>query len=259
NGGDVIRLKDASGRLIKEIRFGAAEGGAGQSLNRDPDGDGSAFVPHRTISDEDRSFSPGSRASGRPFTTKPRVSSIRPSGVRAASGSFSLTILGTDFLPGAGVLFGARPLAAVVKSDTELVAEIGGDLILEPGSVEVQVRNPRGELSSEERFLVVGDAPKVISLSPDSAGTMAQGFVVTVIGEHFEQRAVVLVNGAATESSFESDRKLSAKLLDSVLLKAGRLEIEVLNDDGNRSNAVGLPVRNGPLITRISRSRLSAG
>src|SRR5262249_23197666 len=198
-------------------------------LNRDPDGDGSAFVPHRTIGDDDRPFSPGARVSGRAFTTKPRVSSIRPSGVRAASGSFSLTISGTDFLQGAGVLFGGRPLAAVVKSDTELVAEIDGNLILEPGSVEVQVRNPHGELSSEERFLVLGDAPKVISLSPDSAGTMAQGLVVRVIGEHFERRAAVLVNGAAAESSFESDRKLSAKLSDSLLLKAGRLVIEVLN------------------------------
>src|SRR6185295_17558845 len=105
NGGDTITLRDAHGVLVQEIKFGAAEGGAGQSLNRDPDGDGSTFTLHAIVAGSfSRLFSPGTRANGATFTIKPAISLLTPASVRVGALSFSLVVTGSKFLPGAVVL-----------------------------------------------------------------------------------------------------------------------------------------------------------
>src|SRR5262249_46982002 len=79
NGGDTIRLEDASGRMVQEIRYGAAEGGANQSVNREPDVDGAVFSPHQSLRNSGgRLFSPGARATGEGFTIQPRVGALIP-------------------------------------------------------------------------------------------------------------------------------------------------------------------------------------
>src|ERR1700754_4506207 len=144
NGGDTIKLTDAQGRTLQEIKFGSAEGGANQSINRDPDGNGATFAPHTQVPhDNSRLFSPGTQATGQSFSIKPLVQSLTPPRVHAGSAPFTLVVTGANFAPGSTVLLGNMALATVYRSDTLLEAEVTAALVSEGGPLEIRVRNPK--------------------------------------------------------------------------------------------------------------------
>jgi hypothetical protein len=260
NGGDTIQLADAQGRTIDEIKFGAAEGGANQSLNRDPDGNGATFARHTQVAhDTSRLFSPGTRVTGEPFSVKPLVQSLMPASVHAGSASFTLAVTGSNFAPGATVLLGNTGLATTYRSDTLLEAEVSAALVTEGGALEIRVRNPKGELSSAAKLLVFDDAPRLARLTPDKTGTGAENLELTIEGERFQRGAVVMITSQAVETEFVSKTMLKAILPSSLFTKVGTINAQVKNADGNLSNTLTLAVDYGPLITRLSPKRLRAG
>ncbi|MEK6324788.1 MAG: lamin tail domain-containing protein [Acidobacteriota bacterium] len=260
NGGDTIILQDAQGHIVQEIKFGAAEGGAGQSINRDPDMDGPTFAPHAIVAaDPSRLFSPGTKAAGQTFTIKPVVLSLTPESIRVGSLQFALTVSGGNFLPGAVVLFGNTPLPTVYRSDTRLEAQVSAGLVAEGGAVDVRVKNPRGELSSSVRLLITDDPPRAVRIIPATTGTGALNPEISIAGERFQRGATVLVQGQAVETRFVSFTALVAIVPSTFFARAAELPMVVLNADGNRSNSVTLTVENGPLITRLSRGKIRAG
>jgi len=260
NGGDTIRLTDASGRVIQGINYTAFEGGAGQSLNRDPDGDGGSFTLHSLVADDSSLlFSPGTRASGKAFTTKPSLTTLNPSSVRAGAAGFALVISGSDFLAGSEVLFGDSKLPTTFRSDSEIEAQVDSSLLVEPGARDVQVRNPRGELSSPREFLIVGDPPRLTRLSPETTGTGAEGLKVEIQGERFQRRAFVTINGEQVQTMFSSEASVLITAPDKLFTRVAQVELRLTNEDGNVSNALTLTVENGPLITRLSRTRVKSG
>ncbi|HXI92095.1 MAG TPA: lamin tail domain-containing protein [Blastocatellia bacterium] len=260
NGGDTISLQDAQGHVVQQIKFGAAEGGASQSINRDPDGDGATFTLHTIVAaDGSRLFSPGAKAAGQTFTIKPIVRSSTPPTVHVGSIQFTLTVFGSKFLPGAVVLLGPTPLLTIFRSDTQLEAQVAATLVVEGGEVDVRVKNPRGELSGTVRLLIVDDPPRVSRITPQTAGTGAENLEVSVAGERFQRGAGVRVEGQVVETRFVSSTSLVAIVPSSLFARAAELPLIVLNADGNASNAVTLTVENGPLITRLSRGKIKAG
>jgi len=65
NTGDTITIKNASAVSIESVAYGATEGGANQSINRNPDEAGIAFANHSSIAGSGgRLFSPGTRVNG---------------------------------------------------------------------------------------------------------------------------------------------------------------------------------------------------
>lgn len=260
NGGDTIILQDAQGRVVQEIKFGAAEGGAGQSINRDPDGNGATFTLHSIVAaDASRLFSPGSTAAGGTFTIKPIISSMTPASIRLGSGQFTLTVSGSRFLPGAVVLFGNTTLVTTFLSDTRLEAQVPPGLVAEGGAADISVKNPRGELSGIARLLIVDDPPQVLRIAPETAGTGAENPEISLSGGRFQRGAGVQVQGQVVETRFVSSTSLVAVVPSSLCVRAAELPLLVLNADGNKSNTILFTVENGPLITRLSRGKVKAG
>ncbi|HEY3135442.1 MAG TPA: lamin tail domain-containing protein, partial [Blastocatellia bacterium] len=260
NGGDTITLQDAEGKIIQQIKFGAAEGGAGQSINRDPDGDGATFSLHNEVAgDRNRLFSPGAKAAGQTFTIRPTVHSITPGSVRVGSLAFSLTVSGANFLRGAVVLVNGVELETMYLSDLRLEAQMSADLVADGGAAEVKVRNPKGELSGAVRLLVFDDAPRVSRITPQTTGTGAENLEVSVSGERFQRGARVVIQGVAVETRFGSSTALVAILPNNFFVRAAELSLSVVNADGNQSNALTLTVENGPLITRLSHAKVKVG
>ncbi|HSE38847.1 MAG TPA: lamin tail domain-containing protein, partial [Blastocatellia bacterium] len=260
NGGDTIILQDAQGRVVQRLEFGAAEGGANQSLNRDPDGDGALFTLHSIVAaDASRLFSPGSTAAGQTFTIKPIIGKITPASIRLGSIHFTLTVSGSRFLPGAVVLFGNTTLVTTFRSETQLEAQVPANLVSEGGAADVRVKNPRGELSGITRLLIADDPPQVLGITPETTGTGAENPEISVSGERFQRGAVVQIQGQTVETIFVSSTSLVAVMPSSLCVRAAWLPLLVLNADGNQSNSVLLTVENGPLITRLSRGKIKAG
>jgi hypothetical protein len=257
NGGDVIKLEDAQGRVVQQIKFGAAEGGAGQSINRDPDLGGATFSLHTTVAEDGgRIFSPGTRANGLPFTNKPRISALAPFSTHVGSPAFTLVVAGSDFLPGAVVVFGDNTLETVFRSSTQLEAQVSTGLIAEAGAIEVHVRNPWGELSSTAKFIVADDPPRAIKLAPQRTGTGAENLAVRIEGERFQRGSQATIAGEAVETRFVSTTSLEVVAQEKFFKIAAELEVHVVNADGNKSNSLTLSVENGPLITRLSRKKI---
>jgi hypothetical protein len=260
NGGDSIILEDAQGHVVQKIMFGSTEGGASQSLNRDPDGDGATFTLHSIVAaDSSRLFSPGTKAAGQTFTIKPTIRSLSPETVRVGAPQFTLVVSGKNFLPGAVVFLGNTALETVFHSDTQLEATVPAGLVAEGGGADVRVKNPRGELSSTARLLIVDEPPKLIRITPQTTGTGADNFEISITGDRFQSGAAVMVQGVSVTTTFVSSTTLVAIVPGASLTRAAELPLLVVNADGNQSNALTLTVENGPLITRLSRGKIKAG
>jgi Lamin Tail Domain/IPT/TIG domain len=259
NGGDTITLTDAQGRIIQQIKYGAAEGGAGQSLNRDPDGDGATFALHtQAAHDLSRLFSPGTRAAGESFSIKPTIENLTPARVHLGSAA-TLAVTGSQFAPGASVLLGNAELATTFRSASLLEAEVTVALAAEAGALEVRVRNPRGETSSAATLVVFDDPPQLARLTPAQTGTGAEDLELMIEGERFERGAVALVGGQMLATDFVAKTTLRLILPASLFTRAGPISVQVTNADGNFSNTLSIAVDYGPLITRLSRKRIRAG
>ncbi|HEY7543295.1 MAG TPA: IPT/TIG domain-containing protein, partial [Blastocatellia bacterium] len=260
NTGDAIRLEDNHGQTIQEIRFGAAEGGASQAINRNPDIDGAAFTLHTLVAaSPNRLFSPGAKAAGETFTIKPSISALAPSSMKVASSAFTLKVTGENFLTDAVVLFGQTELATEHVSTSELHAQVTASLIAEGGAIEVRVRNPEGETSLSARFLVTDDPPAIDALTPASTSTGAENFEVTITGRRFQRGARAMIENETVATGFISIGQIKARVPDRFFARAADLQIRVVNADGNISNASKLAIENGPLITRLSPKKIRAG
>jgi hypothetical protein len=259
NGGDTITFQDAQGRVVQQIKFGAVEGGAGQSFNRDPDGDGSTFTLHTIVSDGTRLYSPGAKANGQTFTIKPILQSITPATVHVGSADFTMSVSGTRFLPGAIVSLDGTDLQTVFRSDTLLEALVSSSMLSVGGLAEIQVKNPRGELSGIAGLIVADDPPRLSHINPQKIGTGAESLEISISGERFQRAATVMIGGTAIETKFVSATSLQAIVQGTLLQRAGDLSIMVVNEDTNESNPLTLNIENGPLITRISRNKIRVG
>jgi hypothetical protein len=260
NTGDTIRLEDSAGRLVQEFKYTTSEGGAGQSVNRQPDANGANFVFHTTVAaDPRRLFSPGTRATGESFTIKPAIQSVSPPNARAGSGSFVLTLRGTRFLNGGVALFGTAMLETTWRSESQIEAVVTQDLIAEGGKAELRVRNPRGELSSPVQFTIIGDPPQVGSITPRQTGTGAENLEVSLTGTGFQRGASLAVDGDSLAATRLDSTRLTAVLPAKFFTRATVLELRVINGDGSVSNPIDLGVENGPLITRVPRTKIRVG
>jgi hypothetical protein len=157
------------------------------------------------------------------------------------------------------VLFDQAQLATTYRSDALLEAEVDARLVVEGGAVEVRVQNPKGGLSASAKLLIVDDPPRVLRLTPQETGTGAESLQITIEGERFQRAAFATVAGAAVETRFITSTSLAATLPDRFFKQSAVLELRVVNADGNQSNGLRLTVGNGPLITRLLRTRLKAG
>ena len=71
---------------------------------------------------------------------------------RAGSPTLSVTISGSDFLPGAEALFDEMPLPTIVRSDKELEASLSAELLAEGRAEEAVLRLE--DLQTAERIFL---------------------------------------------------------------------------------------------------------
>ncbi|MBI3652922.1 MAG: lamin tail domain-containing protein [Acidobacteria bacterium] len=262
NGGDTIKLIDPAGNLVQEIKFGVPEGNASQSINRNPDIDGAVFSNHQRVTGFDKLFSPGAKATGEAFTIKPVITALSPTSVQARSADFSLLLSGENFQPGALVIVKQNFLPALYHSESELEVRFNDELLLDGGTFDIQVQNPKGEISGKAKFVIRDDPPQLHSITPSQTGTGAQNLEITIQGDRLQRGAAVMIANEKVETRFIQTRATAALVAiapEKFFTVARDLEIRVLNADGNLSNLITLRVENGPLITRVSRTKFKAG
>ena len=141
-------------------------------------------------------------------SSAPAVTSISPS-TGAAAGGTTVTIMGSNFVSGAQVLFGATasPSVTYVSAD-ELQAESPAGM----GTVNVLVADSNGTSGAVagDQFTYTAAAPAVTGITPNS-GPTSGGTTVTINGTGFASNAQVLFGATAAQSvTFVNSGELQA-------------------------------------------------
>jgi hypothetical protein len=198
------------------------------------------------------------------IVAQPTVRSISPSSAIAGGAAFTLTVTGTNFIPGSTVDWNAGGRITTYQSATRLTALITGADIASAGSVPVTVVNPSpgGGTSSAVNLSITNPAPAVSSLSPATVTVGGAAFTLTVNGSGFDTASVVQWNGSPRTTTFVNATKLTASINAADIAVSGNVTVTVATPPpgGGTSAELGVVLRNpSPTVTTLSQISAAAG
>ncbi len=136
----------------------------------------------------------------------PAITSLSPSGTLVGGPAFTLTINGSNFVPGAIVRFNNQDRTPSSVSSTQIMVAIPATDIAATGTFPVQVVNPGpgGGPSNTIQFAVgsPNPVPTLTSIQPNTLPQGSPGFILTLTGTNFVNGSVVRWNGADRLTSF---------------------------------------------------------
>jgi hypothetical protein len=194
----------------------------------------------------------------------PVLASLNPASVVASPAAFTLTVNGSNFVPGAVVKFGVGNRPTTFVSATQLTADITAGDVAQPGSFAISVENPApgGGLSNVLNLAVNNPVPVLSDISPSSVGAGDPAFTLTVNGTNFVNGAVVRFAGGDRTTTFVSSTQLTAAISAADVQNTGTFAITVVNPTpgGGTSGAVNLTVTNpAPTLTSILPTSKTVG
>lgn len=173
----------------------------------------------------------------------PTVAAVTDPGTTLAGGpDFTLNIDGANFLAGATVLMGDRPLATTYMSANVLTVAISGASLTTPGTISFSVENPDGQSSGTSALTVNAAQGSLTSLSPAGATTGSGPLSVKVNGLYFLPASVVLWNGLPRPTTFVSGHELDVTLSAADLAQPGVGLVQVSYQGGLSASRQTFPV-----------------
>ena len=187
----------------------------------------------------------------------PTITQISPEAVFAGSGSFTITVTGTNFVSGSRVEVDGSERSTSYVSATVLTATIPAADIATAGNRQIAVRSPGGGLSNTRPLAVIGLPPALIELNPQSVIAGGSAFNLSVLGKVFFSGAVVKINGSARPTTLVSEVQVTAAIPATDIATAGQLNVTVVNPGGAESNVLILRVYDR--LTSVSAASYAAG
>ncbi len=186
----------------------------------------------------------------------PTISNVSPSSAAAGSPAFTLTVTGTNFVPGSTVQFNGTALSTTFGNSTQLTATVTSSLLSTVGTVGVTVVNPGGATTNAATFTIL--APTISNVSPSSAAAGSPAFTLTVTGTNFVPGSTVQFNGTALSTTFGNSTQLTATVTSSLLSTVGTVGVTVVNPGGATTNAATFTIL-APTISNVSPSSAACG
>jgi hypothetical protein len=113
----------------------------------------------------------------------PTATTLTPATANAGDPGFTLTVAGTNFVPGASVLWNGAALPTIYGSATQLQAIVAASLISSSGTASITVQNPGGAVSGIVVFTIGPQSLKVTTTSlPDGVVGTAYSQVLQAQG-----------------------------------------------------------------------------
>ncbi len=164
----------------------------------------------------------------------PTLTSLTPNTAAVGSPAFTLTVNGTNFVPGAVVNWNGAPRQTTFFSASQLFAQIPAEDVASVGTASVTVANPTpgGGASNALTFTVSAQAnpvPAITALNPNSALAGDDPFTLVVTGTNFVAGSVVQWNGGARPTTVVSGAELRAQISAADVAAAGAATITVFN------------------------------
>ncbi|MBX3226366.1 MAG: hypothetical protein KIT84_44555 [Labilithrix sp.] len=196
------------------------------------------------------------------------VTSITPDNKAINAATFELTVNGTGFVPGSGIVFNGAPLTTTLVAGNQLRASVPQAALAAPGEVPVAVSNPPpgGGVSNPVAFKVLYPTPLFATVSPVAPSTIPAGSgptEITVTGSRFFEQSVITIDDAPAVTTLAEPTKLKATITAAQLATAGTLKIKVVNPEpggGPTTATKDVSVTNGkPTINAVNPSAIALG
>ena len=184
----------------------------------------------------------GGVSGGQTFTIDPVVvpnpppvlTGIAPASANEGSGSFTLTVQGSDFVDTSIVRWNDQDRATTFVSANELAAAITAADVATAGTATVTIASPApgGGVSGPAVFtidpVIAPNPPPVLtSISPTNADEGSGGFTLTAQGSDFIASSVVRWDGADRATVFVSANELTATISAADVAGAGTAQVTV--------------------------------
>ncbi|WP_170835017.1 beta strand repeat-containing protein [Terriglobus roseus] len=173
----------------------------------------------------------------------PSLTLVAPTAVLMGSTAASITVTGTNFVPGVALSVNGSPRTTTFVSDTQLTAALTADDFATARSLPLNVINPKpgGGTSGTSALTVTNPLPSLTSLSLTSIVQGSAPPTLTLTGSNFVATSTVLVNGAVHSSTYVGPTKLTVTLSSADLTNATTLPIAVANPVPGGGTSASLP------------------
>jgi hypothetical protein len=180
----------------------------------------------------------GTSLNSQTFTIEPTqpgltLASLDPNSAKVGAPGFMITANGTGFLTGDVVTWNGTQLVTNVSGATQVTAQVTSDLLTTAGTASVSVATADPTVATKSQtFTITGannPAPKISSLSPNSATHGSADAQIQVNGSGFISTSTVEINGNFCATAFVSSSELVALIQAANLTTAGTAQITVVN------------------------------
>jgi hypothetical protein len=188
----------------------------------------------------------GTLRGGYTYNPFPVIEWLEPPYGGPIAGGTSITITGSNFMPGVIVVIGGERVQRLdFFSPTELRLRTPAG---SAGPKAVRVVNPDGQEAVLQEGFTYNLPPTIASVSPNM-GPLEGGTEITIIGTGFLGQADVFIGGAEASASVSSPTKIKAETPPST---AGVKDVVVQNRDGQEARLEDAFTYNPvPVITKV--------
>ena len=176
----------------------------------------------------------------------PVLSDMSPGAMIVGSGTFMLTVNGSNFTQASVVEWNGSGRVTTFVSPMQLTAVIDASDVASVGSVPVTVASDAttGADTSAPLAFTVQPLPSLglNSIYPSVTLTGGSGFVLTARGQGFVPTAVVQWNGSARTTTYVSQTQLQAQIPATDVAAVGTASITVLNSMAAGATSAPLPL-----------------
>jgi hypothetical protein len=192
------------------------------------------------------------------------ISKISPTSIMAGSPGFTLTVIGSKFVPASVIRWNGVDLATTWINSTQLAASIDASKVATGGTVSVSVFTPApgGGTTSVLTFTIKNPVPKIVSLSPASVIVGGPTFTLAVNGAGFVPASIIRWNGVSLATTYVNSTQLTTSIDASLIVKAGTASVTVYNPGpaGGTSAKLKLAINNPvPILTSLTPVSTLAG
>jgi probable HAF family extracellular repeat protein len=198
--------------------------------------------------------------------TQPSITSLNPTSTTVGSPAFTLTVTGTNFIPGATVNWNGTALATAFVSATSLTAAVPASLIATPGTASLAVTTI-ASASTTIASTSVGatfsinppPSPGITNLSPSAAMAGGPAFTLTVNGTNFVSGAAAHWGTTTLTTTFVSASQLTAAVPAGQIATPGTATVTVVTPSATSAGAAFLIKPLTPTITSLTPTSSNAG
>ena len=212
---------------------------------------------------------PLTQANG-PYAGQPTLASLTPVSATQNSPALTLSLTGTNFVPGCYASLNGTPLSTTYSDPTSLTAQVPASLLGSVGSFPVTVTNSNatGTVSNALPFavtpFVTNPVPAITQLNPASVAAGSPAQTLTINGTGFITTSTVQFNGITHAATLVGASQITISLTTADLATAGTYPVVVTNlsPGGGPSAPVNFTVTSSnpvPTITLLNPASLPAG